>query len=222
VAIVSELTVEARVLMDMGRHDEARAALEHALRLLDAANDRGSARGEVENVLGRLLGLRGEHAEATAHHEKALGIYEATLGPEHPFAARTRLQLGDALKKSGHAPRAAAELTRGIAILEKRIAGGDADMMEALVNLAEIQGVLGKRDDALALLERALRMAEAPPMDPPYRARAEFALGATLVGAGVDLERGRGLVLHAREAFRADGHYASEHAAVERWLAAHP
>jgi serine/threonine-protein kinase len=220
--LVNKLTVLARVLMDTARLDDARATLDRAFKILDASGDRGSERGEIENLLGRLLGLRGAHAEAALHHEKALAIYEGTLGPEHPFVARTRLQLGEALQKNGRSPQATVELTRGISLLEKRIAGGDADMMEGLVRLAEIQSGLGKRDEALALLEKALRIAEAPPMDSPYRARAEFALGSALVEARVDLDRGRDLVLAARGAFHADDRYASELAAVDRWLAAHP
>jgi tetratricopeptide repeat protein len=51
--------------------------------------------------LGTVLRQLGDLAAARTHHERALEIGQATLGPDHPDMATFRDNLNDALQQLG-------------------------------------------------------------------------------------------------------------------------
>jgi hypothetical protein len=49
--------------------------------------------------------------------ERALAIYEATVGPNHPHVAKALTTLGEVLRRLGELPAARTRLERALAIL---------------------------------------------------------------------------------------------------------
>lgn len=75
-------------------------------------------------------------AEAEALLERALQLYEAAFGPNHPAVAEALLGLGAAHLGRGRPEAAEAELARAVALLGKRGAATD-EAAEASRLLAE-------------------------------------------------------------------------------------
>src|SRR5262249_44514552 len=93
------LNAEGLFLYRMGKHDEAKATHERALRLREEAlgpDDPEVARSL--NNLGLALASMGDYPAARAAHERALSLRERVLGPSHPEVALSLNNLGVVLQ----------------------------------------------------------------------------------------------------------------------------
>jgi tetratricopeptide (TPR) repeat protein/tRNA A-37 threonylcarbamoyl transferase component Bud32 len=150
------------VLVEAGRHEEARqvltAALTDAERALPA--DHAIVQGVVSN-LAVVCGELGDLAAARTYHERALAAARATFGDDSVEADEQRLNLSGLLLTEGH-------VTEAVPLLEAVLAGLDRRGQRATPNAAMVEGNLGialidGRDPAAAVahLERSLALFEA-------------------------------------------------------------
>jgi tetratricopeptide (TPR) repeat protein len=109
----------ARHLRRVANYEEARAAIERALAINEAAfgPDHPNV-ATVVNNLGSVLGDLGDHEGARAAYERALAIDKEVCGLNHPKVARNFNNLGSVLSDLGDHAGAWAAYERALAIFE--------------------------------------------------------------------------------------------------------
>ena len=150
------LETRGRILTSLGRYGEARATLEDARRLTDSSND-----GELRSLLAQsLLSLAlvdqrlGRLDAASASVTRAIELFSAYQGPDHPNVAAARGRYAEILAQSGAPEQAWPELeaTERLAVAHVRLIGGTLPEREALRYLRERPSGLGL---AMSLATRA-------------------------------------------------------------------
>ena len=134
----------------------AAQAAEHAERLdvgLEAA-------ARLLNQLGLYSQGRAELAQAKGYHERALRIYEATLGEEHPFAATALNNIGHISKAQGDLAQALKYTKRALAIDEKAYGPEHPALARDANNIGTILRDQGDLAGALEYTKRALAIGE--------------------------------------------------------------
>jgi hypothetical protein len=175
-----------------------------------------------ETTLADLLVVAHQEAAALPLGEEAARLAQAKLGPDAPEAAQALDALGGAEAGLGHCDSAVDHLRHSIAIFEKAEVTG-APLVAALARLAACERTL-KKPDAVALLERTLRVGESAKVSPFLLAPPRFALAASLPPR--EHERALTLARQARDAFAAaaragaDQATAAERDRVDAWLRA--
>ena len=168
--------------------DAAAGAL--AARRADAAvrrlGDPPEPRGRLELNLGAMAYGRGDVAAAIAHWERALALWTAANGPDHPDLARVHNNLGAAYGDRGDHAAASAAYARALAIWEPTLGDGHPLVGMVLQNLAAEQMTTGDLDGARAVGERALEITERTLG--PQHAQVAVALKTT---AAVAIAQGR-------------------------------
>ncbi|MFD1828295.1 tetratricopeptide repeat protein, partial [Streptomyces desertarenae] len=107
------------------------------------------------------LHARGQAAQALPLAERALGIAEAALGPNHPDTAVRLGNLASTLVELGRHAEALPFAERALGIAEAALGPNHPDTAVRLGNLAATLGKLGQHAEALPLAERALTITEA-------------------------------------------------------------
>ncbi|MBI5547648.1 MAG: tetratricopeptide repeat protein [Deltaproteobacteria bacterium] len=164
----------------------------------------------------------GRYEEAAASLEDSVPRMESALGAEHLLVAKARFLLGAAHLGLGHLDRAMAAFSRGERIVEA-VSPEGIDHCEMLVGIGSVHLAGGETTKALAVLERALLVAEKCETKgghPNEIARARFALARALWESRGDRGRARRLAVQAQERFIQAGRgLQRELEEVERWLA---
>jgi tetratricopeptide (TPR) repeat protein len=93
---------------------------------------------------------------------------------------------------------------QALAIQQRGLPPDQFDFAPVLIGLGECQLELGRPAEALAPLERAIKIAE-PTQKPSDLARPRFALARALWDSGGDRARATDLAKQARAAFAAEG-----------------
>jgi len=106
------------------------------------------------------LQKQGKIEESVPVAKEALGVAEATFGPEHANTATTLLKLGMADAVLGQYPEADALLKRALAIREKALGPETAPVVESLNGLGQLYYYEGKRAVAEGFFTRALAIGE--------------------------------------------------------------
>jgi eukaryotic-like serine/threonine-protein kinase len=144
--------------------DEARAACEAALAVQVAAfGEDHPMVASTRTNLGLALDMVGDLDGAIAQHRRSLVIMEAKLGPDHPNLASALANLGEALFADGDAEAAIPLLERAAAIGNET---GSATAALANAALGRSYARLGRFDEAIAPLERAIELLKASDGDP--------------------------------------------------------
>src|SRR5215210_88011 len=113
----------------------------HLRAVTDAAQEREDEQASLLcNQLGYYLQMIGEYAEAQPLLERALGIYEKMLGPEHPDTALSLNNLAGLLQAQGDYEEARPLLERALGIYEKVLGPEHPDTALSLNNLASLEG----------------------------------------------------------------------------------
>ena len=138
--------------------------LEHALSAAGHAERHQAAREDTAVVLG-LVGqyqrARAQYAAARDLTVRALAIFEAVYGPEHPQVASTLGNLGIVQEQLGEFEDARATQQRALAIFEAVYGPEHPQVASTLGNLGSVQQQLGEFEDARATQQRALAIKEA-------------------------------------------------------------
>ena len=144
--------------------DEAKAACEAALAVqLAAFGEDHPMVASTRTNLGLALDMVGDLDGAIAQHRRSLVIMEAKLGPDHPNLASALANLGEALFAAGDAEAAIPLLERAAAIGNET---GSATAALANAALGRSYARLGRFDDAIVPLERAIEQLKASDGDP--------------------------------------------------------
>jgi len=175
----------------------------HLRHLANVAEQRGwSEAGGLYNELGYHLKMLAAYAEARAAYERALAIWEETLGPEHPNVASAVNNLGVVLKDLGDLAGARAAVERALAIDEAVFGAEHPNVATDVNNLGLVLQALGDLAGARAAYERALAIDEAVfGADHPNVARDVNNLGGVLQALG-DLAGARAACERALAIFR--------------------
>jgi tetratricopeptide (TPR) repeat protein len=104
---------------------------------------------------------RARYAEARTLRERALAIFEAHLGPDHPDTATSLNNLATVLTNQGELDGARGLHQRALAIRETQLGADHPQTATSLNNLAEVLRSQGDLGGARALFERALALTEA-------------------------------------------------------------
>jgi tetratricopeptide (TPR) repeat protein len=88
--------------------------------------------------LASLYQVTGRYAEAEPLYQRAIGITEKTLGPDHPDLAIKLDNLAALYRATGRYAEAEPLLRRAVAILEKRLPPDHPDLMISLENYASL------------------------------------------------------------------------------------
>lgn len=124
-------------------------------------------RASLAKALADVDLLAGAYADAIAGYQRSLALAEATLGPEHPTVATSLMIILASIDLAlGDTGPARSRCERAGAILETTLGPEHPYRATTLVCLAEVALEEARAADAVAILERALRMrtgGEAPP-----------------------------------------------------------
>ena len=207
-----------------GDYTEARALNERALAIYERTlgpNHPGLAASL--NNLAVLAYYQLDYDGAVALHERALAIHEQTLGKNHPDVAAGLHNLAQ-VQYARHEYAAAIDLNhRALAIWERALGPDHPDVASSLGNIGNLYLALRRAPEALAPLERAVKLFAVHPGTQSGEEAASFDLARALVLTGGDRARAAALAAAALAAYRARGDdYHAEVAEVSAWLAAHP
>jgi tetratricopeptide (TPR) repeat protein len=144
----------ARVQLRRGDVDAAADLIEDARSIVErAAGSRDYWIAAVSSTRGCVHLARGEVAEALAAHRRALSIFDAMYGADHPEVDVARSELGDALVADGRAREAVAQLELAVAGLEKT--GYRYELAHARFALARAVAAAGDRPRAREIAGQA-------------------------------------------------------------------
>jgi serine/threonine-protein kinase len=208
----------AIALNALGRHEEARQRVERAIALTEKSY--GPEHPEAANLrttLGTTLAALGRYPEALEQHTRALAIREKALGAEHALVSESLRNQAGALTELGRYREARERVLRSLAIHEKALGYDHPDLAYGLVVHGRLLLAQGSPAEALAPLERALKLAP----EGIIRAEVQFALARALWEAKRP-ERSRAVELatQARDYWQRIG-MGSELTETSQWLAAH-
>ena len=233
------------VLRRMGGHDLAwgwlynnRGAMRATQgRLRDAVEELHRAIAAKEKALGPgdpdvaisivnaaiYLDELGDTGQAAEYSKRAVQIMEATLGLDHPKAANALTNYAELLNRLGRFEEAREQAELALAVFERETDPEGIYVSYPLIALGLSHMGLGRFNEAVAPLERAVRTRDAAEKVPAKLGEVHFALARALSGAGMDLGRARALAARARSEYLAAPATPAtqrELAAIDRWLAA--
>jgi tetratricopeptide (TPR) repeat protein len=116
---------------------------------------------QLINELGLLLACKARHCEAEPLYRRALVIFEASNGPDHPVVAHILNNLANSLQATNRIAEAEPLYRRVVAILGNQEGGPFPNFGTALNNLAELLRATNRLSEAEPLFRRALAIYEA-------------------------------------------------------------
>ena len=157
-AAAAENHVASR-LLDLGRHDQARARLESSLQRLQTALGEAHPFVAVSRInLARLHQDMGELERARDLLEEALVDLRASVGSEHPWVGMALLNLGTVHAHAERHDDARARYQEALRVLEA-VHGPDHPLVATcLDNLAAMHAATGDAERSLSLHDRALQI----------------------------------------------------------------
>ena len=117
--------------------------------------------GTLFNELGSHLRQVARYQDALAAYKRALSIFEAALGPDHPTVAACVNNLGNVLQDLGDLDGTRAAYERALNIDEAVYGPNHPEVATNVNNLGNVLQDLGDLDGARAAYERALHIFEA-------------------------------------------------------------
>ena len=154
------LQTRARVLGLATRYTEALPLIEEARRIAEQHDPDSVALAAVYNTLGNTLSGLGRHEEALAASARALAIFEAKYGPEHPQVAMVLTNRGGSFRYLARYDDSIASHQRAIQIREKAFGPDHVEVAAARTNLANTFDACGRHEEAYAASSRALESFE--------------------------------------------------------------
>ena len=205
------------VLWRLGRLERARATLERAIGILERAPGAASAAQAAYHcsLLGLVLRDLGDLRAARARLEEGARRFDELYGPDHREAVEVRKTLGDVLRGLGEAEAAVAMLLDVARATEERL-GDHPDLAATLNYLGSALSDLGRHDEAVEQIERALRIYETVfGARHPYAAESLARLGPVLRAMG-RREPAAHALRQAREIY--ESHVGPDHPALAQIL----
>jgi tetratricopeptide (TPR) repeat protein len=146
----------------LGREVTLRKAVDTAERQFAAElQGRPAAEASVRRVLGLTYYYLGELSQAISQDERALELFRAMLGPDHPDTLATQLELGLAYRAEGKLDKAIHLLEQTLEARKTTLGPDHPETLAAQHELAVAYQVDGRLDLAIPLLERTLEARKA-------------------------------------------------------------
>jgi tetratricopeptide (TPR) repeat protein len=185
-AVEEKLYLEANRLNKAGYPAPLVAWQPHLRAVVEEAQQREDERAaRLCNELGGHLGMTGDFSGALPYIERALEVWVAVLGPEHPSTATGLNHLGFLLQGQGDLAGARPHYERALAINEKVLGAEHPDTALSLNNLGFLLRSQGDVAGAHSYYERALAINEKVlGAEHPHTARRLNNLGFLLHGEG--------------------------------------
>ena len=139
------------------RFDEARQWGRNAAMILARMGEDALAQAKLERQLGYVETAAGNVKAAFEHRKRALEIYRAELGPEHPWVAQTLMSLGSDHQKLGDLEEAQRHFLQAKAVLEQVYGPEHPEVGDVLQSMGIIEALRGNRDRAAELFEENVR-----------------------------------------------------------------
>ncbi|HEY5927521.1 MAG TPA: serine/threonine-protein kinase [Kofleriaceae bacterium] len=161
----------------LGRYDESLRHIDRALELGEKIyGPQHTQVGSWLNSSGLTLLEAGNHAEARKRFQRALAIFSKEFGP-HPKVATAYGNLGLERFRSHDYEQAVAFAQRALEIDELESGPKSAKLLSTLNLIGSAYSQLGKHDDGIAALRRAVSLAETLPPQNHKRLAANVSLG---------------------------------------------
>ena len=171
------------------------------------------------NSLAAVHRAKGKLDDALRLYTEAIGIWERTLGPDHPEIAGALNNLGNAYDDRREYDRAGPLHERALAIWEKAYGPEHPYLGNALTSLGSTRWHEGRHAEAIAALERALAIREGRETPREDLGETRFILARALWDGAGDRSRARELARLAADDFGALGPgRAAERREAEAWL----
>jgi serine/threonine-protein kinase len=149
-----------RVLIDKGDLEAGRRILEQAVARLQGSGTDDLLLAVALNKLGLAYDRLGRYEDSRARYERALAVYRANLGPDHPSVAGALNNIGMASFRLGRYAEARASYERARDIWERVFGPDGADVGLAVNNLGTVAQVQSDWEEARRQYERALAIGE--------------------------------------------------------------
>ncbi|WP_224366359.1 serine/threonine-protein kinase [Hyalangium versicolor] len=205
------------VFLEMERHEEALKIYQRVLALWEKSL--GPEHVDVALALdnqGLCLLRMKRSEEALPLFERAVALRQKLQGPDHPEMGHTLGNLADCLRQLGRYKEAREKYLRAMTVDEKALGPESPELAGPLLGLGLIALEQHRPHEALAPLERALRLA--PEMT---LAEVQFSLAQALWETNQDRPRARELAQQSLETLRRHA-LKSLLPEVTQWLEAHP
>lgn len=219
------LAIEARLaaaFVGAGRGDEALPIAQRARDLaIESLPEAHPVLAFVRLKYADALVHSGRLDDARPEYLAALEVTIAAYGTEHTEVARVLLNLAGAEARAGNADDAIARWREALAMRERLLGPQHPDLAIILQNIGSVETERGRAREALGVLERAWRIRHEGPASPLARADLDYWYGRALFESGVDVARGRAMVVRGEETARREG-YDAPADDMRRWLATRP
>lgn len=160
-ALVASLrNSEGLLRLAAGEPDAAIERFADALAITDADGANPLRMSSALNNYANALAAAGRYAEARSALERAIGLLEDTLGPNHPAIAGDLSNLGFIADRQGDLEAARRYLERGVAIAAAGAGEDHPSLHEATNNLAVFYYSAGELESAAQLFDRTRALAE--------------------------------------------------------------
>lgn len=144
------------------REREALTWARHAqTQIAQVEPEAGLRAARLASHLGAVSHAAGRFEAAREHHERALALHEAVLGPAHPTIGVQLANLAGALLELGELDTAREALERSLAIRERVFGPDHPELASSLNNLAAVDRLTGDHRGALARMQRVVALKEA-------------------------------------------------------------
>jgi serine/threonine-protein kinase len=206
----------ANLLFQAGRLDEAEQHLDRAAQIGERAGT-----GVDSNILivrSEIRNEQGRYPEELELADRLVKIVERSDGTSSAQFANATFLRGDALEGMGRHREAIPVFREALAQSEKSQSSDALDLAGPLAGSAAASLALGHPQDALAPLERALKVMEHHCPSPGQRAEARFLLAQALAKLHRDPGRVRTLAEQAWEELEALGWKKVQRARLESWM----
>jgi tetratricopeptide (TPR) repeat protein len=159
----SDRRLMALVLDAKGDYD---GALEHLVlaSMTMVANGRDIEVATIDVAIGNTYLALARFDEAVFSYQKALTVLKSARGDDHPTVASVYVRLADLYHRTGRLRESKSYCENALRVYAKPAPGAAPDEIAGgLMEIAAIYEALGDLDEALKLLQRALRLLEGSP-----------------------------------------------------------
>jgi tetratricopeptide (TPR) repeat protein len=168
----------------LGRYEESLGQFDRALELSQKIYGPSHSQvGGFLNSSGLTLLEAGKHAEARLRFQRAKEIFEKEFGP-HPRLATVYLNLGLERFRSGDHEQAAILAKHSLDIDEREVGANSNKLVSTLNLIGSAYSELGRHDEGIAALARAVELTQSLPEQNHRRLAAEVSLGIAYNRAG--------------------------------------
>ena len=214
---------QANIRLQEQRPREALRLMQEALSLKQRAlpadhPDIGNSQIAVAEALYNTGDANGAIASNLAGQE----IFRRAYGPDGPWMAHTMSNLGEYLVAVGRFPEALQNFRIALRRWESQLGPEHRYLGYPLAGMGIAHWKAGRPLEALAPLERALRIRESHEPDPAVVAETRFSLGRVLWDVGRERARARRLVEAARTFYQTSPERSDQAREAARWLTEHP